>query len=258
MTSPATTLVVPRRFRGPATSGNGGWTSGALVALLRATPTATDRAPHPPFRVRLSAPPPLETPMEVIDGRALLDGRVVLEATELDDAEAHRSLRPVPSVPYDAAVEAGDRYAGLGEHPFPECFGCGPARRVGDGLRLRPGRVEGVAGAGGLVAAAWVPEESVVDDGGTVPVPVLWAALDCPGGWAVDLSGRPMVLGTMTARVDRRPRAGEPLVVAGRAVDVSDRKATTATTLYGTAEEVLAVAAHVWIVVDPATFGSRS
>jgi hypothetical protein len=183
---------------------------------------------------------------------------VVLEASELGDAEARELLVPVPPVPYDAAVEAGDRYAGLGEHPFPECFGCGPARPAGDGLRLRPGRVEGVAGADGLVAAAWVPEESVVDEVGRVPVPVLWAALDCPGGWAVDLSGRPMVLGTMTARVHRRPGAGELLVVAGRAVDVSDRKATTATTLYGPGKEILAVAAHVWVVVDPATFGATS
>ena len=254
MSGSPVTLVVPRRFRGPATSGNGGWTSGALVTLL----AGTGPAPHPPFRVRLSAPPPLETPLQVSEGRALLDGRVVLEASELGDVEARDLLVPVPPVSYEAAVEAGDRYAGLGEHPFPECFGCGPARPAGDGLRLRPGPVPG-ADAERVVAAAWVPAESVVDDLGLVPVPVLWAALDCPGGWAVDISGRPMVLGTMAAWVHGRPQVGEPLVVTGRAVDVSDRKATTSTTLYRSAtREVLAVAAHVWVVVDPATFGARS
>jgi hypothetical protein len=254
VSGPPATLVVPRRFRGPATSGNGGWTSGALVTLL----AGSDRAPHPPFRVRLSAPPPLETPLQVSQGRALLDGRVVLEAGELGEDEARQLLVPVPPVSYETAVEAGDRYAGLGEHPFPECFGCGPARPVGDGLRLRPGPVAGGADAERVVAAAWVPAESVVDDLGLVPIPVLWAALDCPGGWAVDLTGRPMVLGTMAARVHARPQAGERLVVTGRAVEVSARKAATATTLYRAAtREVLAVAAHVWVVVDPAAFGAR-
>jgi hypothetical protein len=244
------TLVVPRRFRGPATSGNGGWTSGALATLL----AGTGRVPHPPFRVRLSAPPPLETPMEVRNGRAMVDGRVVLEATELEHSEASATLVHVPPVPYEAAVAAGERYAGLGAHPFPECFSCGPARAPGDGLRLRPGPAESVPGADGVVAAAWVPDESVTEERDLVSVPVLWAALDCPGGWAVDLAGRPMVLGTMTAWVLTRPPRAEPLVVTGRAVSVAERKAVTATTLYS-GGEVIAVASHVWVMVDAAMFG---
>jgi hypothetical protein len=66
-----------------------------------------------------------------------------------------------------------------------------------------------------------------------------------------------MVLGTMTARVLERPSAGEPLVVAGRALDVSERKAVTATTLYRPDGAVLALATHVWVAVDPATFGAQ-
>jgi acyl-coenzyme A thioesterase PaaI-like protein len=247
---PPRTLAVPRRFRGPATSGNGGWTSGALATLLG----PSGAAPHPTFRVRLSAPPPLETPMEVSEGRAVLDGRVVLEATQLGDVEAHQVLIPVPPVSFEAAVDAGERYAGLARHPFPECFSCGPARSPGDGLRLRPGPLRRAGDAEGRVAAAWVPDESVLDGMGLVHVPVLWAALDCPGGWSVDIVGRPMVLGTMTARVLARPGLAARLVVTGRAVTVSDRKAVTATSLYSDGE-LIAVAAHVWVAVDPAVFG---
>jgi hypothetical protein len=247
------TLVIPRRFRGPVTSGNGGWTCGSLAMLL----AGTGRAPHPPVRVRLSAPPPLETPMAVTSAAgtatATAAERLVATATLVDEAEARRQLQPVPWVPHERAAEVGACYAGLRDHPFPECFSCGTARGPGDGLRLRPGPVDG---AEAVVAAAWTPDDSVVDGQGEVTVPVLWAALDCPGGWAVDIAGRPMVLGTMTAWVTARPRAGEPLVVVGRAVDVSGRTATTATTLYRTADEVLAVAAHVWVTVDPAMFGS--
>ncbi len=33
----------------------------------------------------------------------------------------------------------------------------------------------------------------------------MWAALDCPGGWAVPLEGRPYVLGALAVRVDSLP-----------------------------------------------------
>ena len=246
----AAQLVVPHRFRGPATSGNGGFTAGSLATLL----AGTAQAPHPPFRVRLSAPPPLDTAMDVDGGRAVLDGRVILEATELGDVEAHQELDAVPRVSHDEALAAGERYPGLWNHPFPECFACGTARGPGDGLGLRPGPV----GDGSLVAAAWSPDESVVDVLGLVPVPVLWAALDCPGGWSVDIAGRPMVLGTMTAWILARPDHEEPCVVTGAAVEVTERKARTATTLYGARGDLIGMAAHVWVAVDPAAFGTAS
>jgi hypothetical protein len=245
------TLVVPRRFRGPATSGNGGWTSGSLAQLL------APRVPGPPVRVRLSAPPPLEMPMTIVrDGPTAVaqhKARPVLNATLVEAGEAS-GLDPVPPVAYDAALAAGERYAGLHDHPFPECFACGPARAPGDGLRLRPGPLDPPV-PGVDVATAWSPGEAEVGVDGAVPAPVLWAALDCPGGWSVDIVGRPMVLGTMTARVLARPMLGERCVVTGRAVQVGDRKALTATSLYGQSGDLLATAAHVWVAVDPATFG---
>jgi hypothetical protein len=262
-------VVVPRRFRGPATSGNGGWTSGSLAEVLAPAPNSLTWAvgalgiAEPParagrvVRVRLSAPPPLELPMTVVhEGRTVVaqhDGRPVLTATLLADDEA-AGLDPVPPVPYETALAAGERYAGLRDHPFPECFACGPARAPDDGLRLRPGPPD-PAVAGVDVAAAWAPGEADVEADGGVPVPIVWAALDCPGGWSIDVVGRPMVLGTMTARVWARPGYEERCVVTGRAVEVGERKSLTATSLYGQSGDLLATAAHIWVAVDPATFG---
>jgi hypothetical protein len=243
------TLVVPRRFRGPATSGNGGWTSGALATLLLA---GGDLAA--PVRVRLSAPPPLDTPLS-LDGdgnevAASVDGSLVATATLLGDADAE-AIAPVPPVALEEAERATARYPGLTNHPFPECFACGIART--DGLGLRPGPVDD--GLGERVGAVWRPDASLLAADDLVTLPIVWAALDCPGGWSVNIAGRPMVLGTMTARVIERPTVGEPLVVAGRALDVSERKALTATTLYGADGRVLALAAHIWVAVNPAAFG---
>ncbi|WGX95923.1 hypothetical protein [Nocardioides sp. L-11A] len=96
------------------------------------------------------------------------------------------------------------------------------------------------------MAATWTPYDSAV--------PVAWAALDCPGGWASDLEGRPSVLGRMTAEVRSLPRTSERYVVVGELRGVEGRKTFTAATLYGPDDEVVATAEHVWITVDPQDF----
>ena len=55
-----------------------------------------------------------------------------------------------------------------------------------------------------------------------------WAALDCLGGWAGDLTERLMVLGRMTAVVDDLPVIGEPHVVTGEHRGDEGRKTFTA------------------------------
>ncbi len=82
-----------------------------------------------------------------------------------------------------------------------------------------------------------------------------WAALDCVGGWAGDLTERPMVLGRMTAQVHTLPVIGAPHVVVGDARSTEGRKTFTAATLYDGDGSVVAVAEHVWIAIDVAAFG---
>ena len=263
MTGPAPrpigTLTVPRRFRGPSWSGNGGWTAGALAGFLPAGGAGAGAV-----RVRLSAPPPLDVPMDVVAlaaggtgggaVRAVHGERPILEATAADPADTRCAALEEAVVGWAQAERAAAAYPGATGHPFPECFACGPDRAPGDGLRLAPGPV---AGSPGVVAAPWRPDGDAADGAGVgVPLPLVWAALDCPGGWSVDIVGRPMVLGTITAAVLRTPGAGERCVVTGTAVEVGGRKARTATLLRGGTGEVLARATQVWIAVDPAGFGT--
>lgn len=244
-------LVVPRRFNGPPASGNGGWSAGALAALLLPPDDAAT-----PVSVRLHRPPPLETAMDVevsgVPGSraavARAAGGVVLTAGEVG---ADALPAPLPPVDAETAAAAAARYRGRREHPFPTCFTCGPQRAPGDGLRLEPGTL---LFRDDVTACVWTPDASLDAGDGAVASPVVWAALDCPGGWSVDLVGRPMVLGSITAAVTRRPRVGEPCVVVGAALGASGRKTLTAATLYGSDGAVLARAGHVWIAVDPAAF----
>ena len=236
-----TTLVIPARYNGPPSSANGGWSAGSLATLLDGAACVT---------VRLRRPPPLETRLDVTvtDGSATAalpdGGGVVLEATATEAAE-HPGLAAVPRVGEGEAAAAASAYRGARDHPFPTCFTCGPERPPGDGLHLTPGILPDRPTD---TACVWTPVAPA-------DVPTVWAALDCPGGWSVDLAGRPMVLGTMTAVVHRIPDVGERCVVMGRQLDHVGRKAHTTTTLWS-GDDVLAQATATWIAVDPAVFSA--
>lgn len=267
-------LVVPSRFRGPPSSGNGGWTSGAISAYAGndgPDPSTgsghRDHAqPWPTVSVSLLAPPPLEVPMPVApaeDGGvvASYDGRPVLAARC-----SHDQIRDVPPVPADEARAATASYAGLAGHPFPTCFSCGTGREPGDGLRIFPGPVTGAPAEDDeptrpRVAAAWTPDRSVAEDfhayrDGTprAGLPVAWAALDCVGGWAGGVEERLMVLARMTTRLDALPVIGEEHVLVGVGRGRDGRKTWTSATMYDGDGRVVGSAEHLWIAVDPADF----
>lgn len=239
-------LVVPGTFHGPPGSGNGGWAAGALAQRVAGAGGAVGTT----VEVTLRQPPPLDTDLPVVghgEGLAALDadGRPVLEGRLVD-----RSPGAGPPVDVGTARAAEAAYAGLGEHPFPGCFVCGTARGPDDGLRVFPGAVPGLEG---VVAAAWTPRATTCPEQWRAPV--TWAALDCAGAWASDLSGRMMVLGRMTARLERLPRVGAEHVVVGEALGAEGRRHRARTTLRDAAGRLVGSAEQVWVEVDPATFG---
>ena len=227
-------LTVPARFNGPASSGNGGWTAGAL-AELSGLPD--------PVTVQLRKPPPLERPLEVVridDGVELRDGDdLVARATS-----GQVTWAPPAPVDLDTARTDEESFAGHRHHPFPRCFSCGPARD--DGLRIFPGRVDD-----DRVAASWTPAADLADPDGLVGTAITWAALDCVSAWSSDLEDRPLVLGRMTAVVGSPPQAGTPYVVVGTTVRVEGRKTFTASAMYDQGGALVAQAQHVWIAIDP-------
>jgi hypothetical protein len=218
-------MQIPARFNGPPGSGNGGWSAGAVAVAAGA------RADGRAFEVTLRVPPPLDTELTVADGRALApDGTLVAEVTPAADAGD-----PVPPVSFDAATEAARGYPGFAAHPFPTCYVCGPDRP--DGLRLFPGVLPD-----GRTAAPWtVPAD--------VTVETMWAALDCPGGWAALHQGRTYVLGRIAVAVTALPEPGSPGVVTGRADAMAGRKALTSSTVYDASGAPVAQARATWIAV---------
>ena len=222
-----TTVLIPRRFCGPAESGNGGYVCGRLAAFVHGAAV----------EVTLRQPPPLDEPLLVVHEQE----RVLLLAGNLLVAEAAAAdldLDMPPAVSWDDAVAASARYVGFEEHAFPECFVCGPAREPGDGLRIFAGPVAGVEG---VVAAPWIARE--------VAPEIVWAAIDCPGAFAVGFSARgETVLGRMAARIVRLPAEGERCVSIGWPIREEGRKLYAGTALFSETVELLALARQTWIV----------
>ena len=218
-------VTFDRRFRGPLTSANGGYACGTLAGHVDAHEV----------EVTLRLPPPLDRPLLVRredDAAVLLDGdALVAEARPFEVA-----LAPPEPVSVAEAERAVTRHVPIGLDVFGECFVCG-VRDEADGLGIYAGPVEG---RDGVHAAPWTPRES--------SPALVWAAIDCPGAYAVGTPGRgEMVLGRMTARVLRVPESGEPCVVVAWPLGEDGRKLYAGTALLAEDGDLLAVARQVWI-----------
>jgi len=143
------TMTIPRRFRGPPNSGNGGYVCGMLARQIAGAAEIT-----------LRAPPPLETELGVVEvGTGVCELRqgtatiAVGRAVTLDLSRLERAT-------YAEAVEAAKRTpVKPHEHLLPMCFVCGPDRAPGDGLRLFAGPLLR-QDASGAFAVPWTPDLS--------------------------------------------------------------------------------------------------
>lgn len=235
------TLRIPHRFNGPAHSGNGGWTAGALAETCGL---------QPPVTVRLKVPPPLGMNLAVAEVHGTVELQIGMEVVAVATSEGQESWTDwsdISPVTLAEARAAEEEYAGRRSHAFPTCFSCGPDREPGDGLRIFPGPV-----GEGRVAASWTPDPSVAEPDGSVGAPVTWAALDCVSAWSSDLEHRPVVLAQMTAQVESPPRAGAPYVVQGLLRGMDGRKTWTASAMFDENGRLVAQAEQLWIAVDAA------
>jgi hypothetical protein len=216
-------VTFPHHFRGPLTSANGGYVCGRLASFVDAEEV----------EVTLRLPPPLDRPLVVEAvgaGVRLLDGDALV--AEARPAEVALDAPAPISVP--VAESSRERHVRGWSTEFKECFVCGVRE---DGLELRVGPVVGrePLHASPIVLPDALPE-------------IVWAAIDCPGAYAVGAEGRgDIVLGRMTARIQRVPESGEQCVVTAWPLGEDGRKLFAGTALFAGDGELLALAKQVWI-----------
>ncbi len=228
-------LEIPERFCGPPNSGNGGYVCGLLAKYLPGT-----------VSVRLKAPPPLKTALRrewTNDSARLFHGSALI-----GEAKSSELRLETPNFPTLAQAElAAADFPGFKSHLFPRCFVCGHHREPGDGLRIFAGPLAGQP----LHAAPWVPHSSLADSRGNIASEFIWAALDCPSGFAVlpVPEGLAIVLGELCASVENTLAVGQPTVVTSWPVAHEGRRRTAGSAIHTTDGKLVALARAVWIEV---------
>jgi hypothetical protein len=240
-------LVIEKRFCGPPKSGNGGYVCGLLAAHIDGSAEVT-----------LLAPPPLGQRLNVLSREHGVELRK--DGTTLAIARAvHIDVPEIPIVDFCEAQDAvrRSRYD-QSRHPLPMCFVCGPARMDGDGLRIIPAAVPSCPDHKmGTLVAPWAPYANLASEDGTIAGEFIWAALDCPTGFAavgarhLGMTGdETILLGRMSARIERRPRPGDRCIIVAWPTGRDGRKLLANSALLNSEGDILAVARAIWLVVD--------
>lgn len=190
--------------------------------------------------VTLKQPAPLD-----VDLRAEVEGdraRLLHGEQELAIAESTKVVIEVPDPPTMSEAEAAETRFDKAAHIYPGCFVCGPGREKGDGWRIFPGPI-----AEGRVAAAWTPAVEFSGADRIVRPEFVWAALDCPGYFAVQAAAGLALLGRMAVAIHHPVPADLPLLVQGWAIGSEGRKHRAGTALHDAEGRLLAAAEQVWI-----------
>ncbi|MFE7747244.1 PaaI family thioesterase [Nocardia sp. NPDC057455] len=228
-------FTVPGHVRGYPGVAFGGYVAGLLAAASGAPQVRVD------FRRGVSVDTPVVLAADGSGGASLTDqdGAVLAEASA-----AMLTVTPRPAPPWAEALAATATADVL--RKMSHCYGCGAACAPGRGLRLSPWAMS----THDMVVAAWTPDPLLGRPDGFLATENVWAALDCPGGWAAmalrDL--RPgAVTAALTAAQFEPVRAGDPYLSYGWPISANGRKHTVGVALTRPDGTLCALAEALWI-----------
>ena len=236
---PIRAIRIPSKICGPPDSANGGYICGLMAAALGGDAEIT-----------LRKPVPLNTEMR-IEPRNGPPGIVLMHGDDLiaEGNAADWPVYQVPRISFQMAARASLGSPAFHNHPFPTCFVCGPERDVQDGLRIFPGSIH-LSGSD-YFAAPWIPHDRLGNTNGILNEEFIWAALDCPTGFA---GGFPtvgtLVTGRLGAKIVDEVRIGEKCILLSWAQGVEGRKHHAACVLIGSDGNVKAQSHGTWIRLD--------
>jgi hypothetical protein len=243
------TVNVPSRFNGPPASGQGGYSSGVIAALLEGPAAVSLRRPIPlgqELYVRVEGGGAERSENDAAASEESAVARAFDASGELvAEVVPAPPLAPwdAPAVSLEAAHRAKNLFAGPAGGFFDKCFVCGRSRA--DGFHLHPGPVEGAD----LVASPWTPPDWAADKDGAVLPEYVWAALDCPGYFALHGSDLAIAfLARQQSEVHTPVRAGVEYIVVGRPLGRDGRKGFAATAIIDLDGELLAQSEQLLIV----------
>lgn len=225
-------LTIHHHYCGPSESGNGGYSAGIFARHLDYSAEIT-----------LRVPPPLDKELTLVhelEKSALMHGETLVAEAKPKDFTLE-----IPSPPtFAEAVEAAKDYQGFEDAPFHNCFVCGADRKAGEGLNIYAGKT-----GEQTVAAPWTPAENLSSDGQKVDSEYVWAALDCPGAWAVMPPSEVIVLGRFAVKIVANILIDKKYIVTGWGIAREGRKIFTGTAIFTEDGDLCAYGKGTWIVL---------
>ena len=244
-------ISIPPRYCGPPDTANGGYLAGKLAGYFNLGSSIS---------ISFRAATPLDTVLSVVKAEnnqnqviQIMDGEKILAIANTKPLDLVKPTLPnIEKIP-----KAKMQCAGFKNHPFPECFVCGPDRPLGDGLGIYPGPVSNDDSNNtfsNIVAAEWELPEELKNSENQIKNEFIWAALDCVSAFANLEKPEnqylvPMVLGHLSAKIEN-PLEGEKAYVIAWPVKVEGRKAIANSAVFNQQQECIAIGQAVWISLN--------
>ena len=212
---------------------NGGYAAGVAARLLAE-----------PAQVSLVKPPVVGRPLTARFSESGVD---IFDRDELVLAAKPRGQLAVklPHIDLAAARATVTSPHALARHAAPTCVVCGPERA--DGFRIFPGSLRP-----GVVATSWHVPTIGCDEGQEMSWPVVWAALDCPGGWCFEGGHVKFAPALVSQSVDilQPIHAGDEVIVVGWETGRTGRMLGACTALLDLRGRPLAVSEQVCVALS--------
>ncbi|MFE9423597.1 hypothetical protein ACFYNO_11625 [Kitasatospora sp. NPDC006697] len=232
----ARSVTVPDHVYGFPGVAFGGYLAGLLAREV----------PGGSAKVSFHRPTPVGRPVELRErergGRELVHGDAVLTSA--------RPCAPV-SAPdrlpsWREAERAGRELARTGPLDGGDCFACNTERATGRGLRQLFAPLPEHSRA----VAVWTPEPALYPGGDALPAELVWAGLDCPGGWVSRLfGGAPAntVTASLSATLLHPVQVGVEHLVLGWPITRSGRKHLVGSAILTRTGTLCATAEALWL-----------
>ena len=118
-------------------------------------------------------------------------------------------------------------------------------------MRIFPGRLPQANANGAVFAAPWIPDSSLTSGGVVVRPEFVWAAMDCPTGFAAGFPWKgTLVTGRLAVEQLAPVYPDRPYVVMSWSTGSEGRKHHAGAALYDSSAQICAKARATWIKLE--------
>ncbi|TGM34002.1 hypothetical protein EHQ92_17870 [Leptospira biflexa] len=239
---------INEKYCGPPMSGNGGYIAGIIANQIQNNAAV----------VKIKAPAPLNQTLffsndfESSRIKLIIKESNILIAEGQEDKDFYLDVPEFNAKSIEEIRNPIQAYLGFKKHPFSTCFVCGTERKAKDGMRIFPAKISDQSKFNHLHGSFWNPWKELGDSRGKIFNEIVWAALDCPGGFAVSfLDPRMIVLVKLRARLMNSVFADTTYAIQAWEISRNRRQRIAGTAIYQLGDfKCVAYSEAIWMIPE--------